>query len=131
MSLRELGAEPGNHKQIEEMLADVVTDMIETCLEEARRAPGDASTQPLGPDDDDHGNGGAPDKLPLIRLRVDYTGYSTIHSQRFGHRFVGKVANPLDVLLWAKTAARCVARPASSERSIRRTRSHRCLGSER
>jgi hypothetical protein len=29
--------------------------------------------------------------LPLIRLRVDYSGFSTINSQRFGQKFVGKV----------------------------------------
>jgi double-strand break repair protein MRE11 len=29
--------------------------------------------------------------LPLVRLRVDYTGYSTINSQRFGQKFVNKV----------------------------------------
>ncbi|KAK9868394.1 hypothetical protein WJX84_007759 [Apatococcus fuscideae] len=46
--------------------------------------------------------------LPLIRLRVDYSGFSTINTQRFGQHFVGKVANPHDVLLWQKAAARRV-----------------------
>lgn len=32
--------------------------------------------------------------LPLVRLRVDYTGFSTVNAQKFGQRFVGKVANP-------------------------------------
>jgi double-strand break repair protein MRE11 len=44
--------------------------------------------------------------LPLIRLRVDYTGFGTINSQRLGQKYVGKVANPHDMLLWAKAAAR-------------------------
>ena len=44
--------------------------------------------------------------LPLIRLRVDYTGFSTINAQRFGQQFVGKVANPHDLLLFQKTPAR-------------------------
>lgn len=48
--------------------------------------------------------------LPLIRLRVDYTGFSTINSQRFGQKFVSKVANPHDVLHWHKAAARKVAK---------------------
>jgi double-strand break repair protein MRE11 len=34
--------------------------------------------------------------------QVDYTGFSTINVQRFGQKFVGKVANPHDVLLWHK-----------------------------
>jgi double-strand break repair protein MRE11 len=37
---------------------------------------------------------------------VDYTGFNTINSQRFGQRFVGKVANPHDILLWSKSAVR-------------------------
>ncbi len=44
--------------------------------------------------------------LPLVRLRVDYTGFSTINAQRFGQRFVGKVANPHDLLLFQKAPAR-------------------------
>lgn len=45
-------------------------------------------------------------QLPLVRLRVDYTGFSTINTQRFGQRFVGKVANPHDIILWQKAAVR-------------------------
>jgi double-strand break repair protein MRE11 len=45
-------------------------------------------------------------KLPLVRLRVDYTGFSTINSQRFGQKFVSRVANPHDMLLFHKAAAR-------------------------
>eukprot|EP00775_Hariotina_reticulata_P011417 gene11417-11564_t len=33
-------------------------------------------------------------------------GFSTINSQRFGQKFVGKVANAQDMLLWAKAPAR-------------------------
>jgi hypothetical protein len=44
--------------------------------------------------------------LPLVRLRVDYTGFSTINAQRFGQQFVGKVANPHDLLLFQKAPAR-------------------------
>ena len=45
-------------------------------------------------------------ELPLVRLRVDYTGFSTINTQRFGQKFVGKVANPNDIVLWQKAPAR-------------------------
>eukprot|EP00192_Tetraselmis_astigmatica_P007580 CAMPEP_0117669346 /NCGR_PEP_ID=MMETSP0804-20121206/12080_1 /TAXON_ID=1074897 /ORGANISM="Tetraselmis astigmatica, Strain CCMP880" /LENGTH=749 /DNA_ID=CAMNT_0005477391 /DNA_START=78 /DNA_END=2327 /DNA_ORIENTATION=+ len=44
--------------------------------------------------------------LPLVRLKVDYTGFSTINVQRFGQQFVGKVANPKDILVFSKAAQR-------------------------
>ncbi|DAZ97502.1 TPA: hypothetical protein N0F65_009770 [Lagenidium giganteum] len=36
----------------------------------------------------------------LIRLRVEHTGFPVLHNQRFGGRFVGKIANPNDILLF-------------------------------
>ena len=36
----------------------------------------------------------------LVRLRVDHVGYATINNQRFGAKFIGKVANPTDILLF-------------------------------
>ena len=38
--------------------------------------------------------------------QVDYTGFSTINAQRFGQKFVGRVANPHDLLLFTKAASR-------------------------
>lgn len=39
--------------------------------------------------------------LPLIRLRVDYSGgYMTLNPHRFGQQFVDRVANPKDILLF-------------------------------
>jgi hypothetical protein len=37
---------------------------------------------------------------------VDHTGFSTLNSQRFGQKFVGRVANPHDMLAWHKAAVR-------------------------
>ena len=39
-------------------------------------------------------------------MQVDYTGFSTINAQRFGQKFVGKVASPHDILLWHKAPVR-------------------------
>lgn len=39
-------------------------------------------------------------------LQVDYSGFSTINTQRFGQKFVGKVANPNDMVLWQKAPQR-------------------------
>ena len=44
--------------------------------------------------------------LRLAPLQVDYSGFSTINTQRFGQKFVGKVANPNDMVLWQQAAAR-------------------------
>lgn len=38
--------------------------------------------------------------------QVDYTGFCTINAQRFGQKFVGRVANPHDLLLFSKAATR-------------------------
>ena len=43
---------------------------------------------------------------PVATQQVDYTGFSTINSQRFGHRLVDRVANPPDVLAWQKQPQR-------------------------
>ncbi|EXB89636.1 Double-strand break repair protein MRE11 [Morus notabilis] len=43
-------------------------------------------------------------KLPLIRIKVDYSGFMTINAQRFGQKYVGKVANPQDILIFSKAS---------------------------
>ena len=41
-----------------------------------------------------------------VRVRVDYSGFTTINTQRFGQTFVGVVANPNDIILWHKAPAK-------------------------
>jgi double-strand break repair protein MRE11 len=43
-------------------------------------------------------------KLPLVRIKVDYSGFMTINPQRFGQKYVGKVANPQDILIFSKAS---------------------------
>ena len=41
--------------------------------------------------------------LPIVRLKVDYSGgYASINPQRFGQNFVGKIANPSDLLIMTR-----------------------------
>jgi double-strand break repair protein MRE11 len=40
--------------------------------------------------------------LPLIRIRVEYTGYEVGNPQRFGQDFTDKVANPRDIVQFFK-----------------------------
>ncbi|KAK2080753.1 hypothetical protein QBZ16_000607 [Prototheca wickerhamii] len=82
-----------DHKQLKpddgEALTALLEARVEGMLERAARGR----------------SAGAPE-LPLVRLRVDYTGFSTINTQRFGARFVGRVANPHDIILWQRAAQR-------------------------
>ncbi|KAG2581949.1 hypothetical protein PVAP13_6KG080700 [Panicum virgatum] len=57
---------------------------------------------------------GSEPKLPLVRIkRLNcssggfYSGFSTINSKQFGQKYVGKVANPQDILLFTKSGKRC------------------------
>ncbi|KAK5834252.1 hypothetical protein PVK06_018129 [Gossypium arboreum] len=49
---------------------------------------------------------GSERKLPLVRVKVDYSGFMTINPQRFGQKYVGKVANPQDILIFSKSSKR-------------------------
>lgn len=45
-------------------------------------------------------------KLPLIRLKLDYTGYEAISFRSINNRFIGRVANPKSVLQLTKKIVR-------------------------
>ncbi|KAJ7535711.1 hypothetical protein O6H91_12G043300 [Diphasiastrum complanatum] len=78
--------DPNDQVAVTDYLGKVVQDLI-------ARAPGKAA--------------GCPElMIPLVRLRVDYTGFTTINPQRFGQKFVGKVANPHDILLLTRASRR-------------------------
>jgi double-strand break repair protein MRE11 len=50
--------------------------------------------------------------LPLVRLRIEHSGFHTINPQQFGHNFVGRVANYQDLLCFYKK--RAVRQPSSA-----------------
>ncbi|RCV29817.1 hypothetical protein SETIT_6G043700v2 [Setaria italica] len=56
-------------------------------------------------------------KLPLVRIKVDYSGFSTINSKQFGQNYVGKVANPQDILVFKKSGKRCKVTQGSTNSS--------------
>lgn len=58
-------------------------------------------------------------KLPLIRIKVDYSGFMTINPQRFGQKYVGKVANPQDILIFSKASRKGRSESAQFEDSER------------
>lgn len=53
-----------------------------------------------------------PPKLPLVRLRIDYTDVTTLSSAKLAARYVGRVANPGDLFLWHKARRGLGGRPA-------------------
>lgn len=38
-------------------------------------------------------------RIPICRLKIDYTGFEKLSTSRFGQQFAGKVANPESILL--------------------------------
>ncbi|KAG8043620.1 hypothetical protein GUJ93_ZPchr0458g22771 [Zizania palustris] len=80
----EVDVDPNDQASVLEHLDKIVRNLIEKC------------SHPTG-------NRSEP-KLPLIRIKVDYSGFSTINPQRFGQKYVGKVANPQDILIFSKSA---------------------------
>ncbi|XP_047251913.1 double-strand break repair protein MRE11 isoform X3 [Capsicum annuum] len=76
--------DPNDHSSILEHLDKVVRKLIERSNQKA--------------------NNGSVVKLPLVRVKVDYSGFMTINPQRFGQKYVGKVANPQDILIFSKSS---------------------------
>ena len=61
-----------------------------------------------------------PPPLPLIRLRVEHTEFESFNTQRFGQQFVGKVANPKDILHFhRKRSSKSTAKPAVNTTGVR------------
>ena len=42
------------------------------------------------------------DVMPIVRLRVEHTGFPTLNKQHFGQQFIQKVANPGEILRFFK-----------------------------
>ncbi|KAJ3345775.1 Double-strand break repair protein mre11a [Entophlyctis luteolus] len=78
-------------KRVEQVLVEKVEEMIETArnmwLEGNPEEPEDSFPK------------------PLIRLRVDYSSFTTLNPQRFGQKFVDRVANVKDILLFHRKRA--------------------------
>jgi double-strand break repair protein MRE11 len=58
------------------------------------------------------------DKRPLVRLKVEYTGFESISPQRFGQRFVNRVANPNEILSLYRKKTVKVRRPPCGPESV-------------
>lgn len=98
--LRELVLEEhGEERDLnnEEGLCELLADQIEEMLQEVQA---EYPTTPLTAADENR------QKYPLLRLKVDYTGYTTVNAQKFGARFVDRVANPSSLIKFHQKARR-------------------------
>ena len=64
-------------------------------------------------DEDDEEEEPEPPKVPIVRLKVEFTGFSTINLQRFGAQFTSKVANPDELLQFFRKKTPGVSKKAS------------------
>lgn len=78
-----------------ELLRKNALDRMEEVLVDARKAGNNAGEKDCNLKYKLH----RPEEV-LVRIRVEHSGFSTINNQRFGAQFVGKVANPGDILLF-------------------------------
>lgn len=85
--------------KVEEKLKAFLNDRVRAMIEEARKLSSVAEESYPGVKFNHRINDPT---LVLIRLRVESDGFTNLHVQRFGQKFVGNVANPGDLLLFAK-----------------------------
>ncbi|CAM9132136.1 unnamed protein product, partial [Chrysoparadoxa australica] len=83
-------AEVGKH------LETKMQEMLEDAKQLALQKPGEIEGQGFKLVD--------PDK-PLLRLRVEHSDFPVLNAYKFGHNFIGKVANPSSLLLFHKQRA--------------------------
>lgn len=81
--------DPGDVKKVERFLQATVERLIQQ-----------ANRQWLASNNTEEDDGDKTPPLPLIRLRVEYSGdaFNTYNRQRFGRMFTDRVANPNDIL---------------------------------
>jgi double-strand break repair protein MRE11 len=101
-NFEELDDEKNNPEEIAEFLSAKVEEMIETAKTKwEEQSKGVSETSGPGKLLKQYGKAL---QLPLIRLKVDYSGgFASVNPQRFGQRFADRVANPADILLMTRS----------------------------
>ena len=101
LSLAQPALNPQDLKSIEKFLCAKIDELIETAKREwiVRQGETFDSEQMEIP-------------LPLVRLKVDYSnGFTSFNPHRFGHVFVGKLANPKEVIFFYRKRAKPTSEP--------------------
>ena len=87
----------GEHDlQVEADLTEFLVQQVDAMLAEVAEKNDQARGTALTAADESLAN------FPLLRLKINYSGYGTINPAKFGARFVEKVANLSDILLFSK-----------------------------
>lgn len=112
LSEERFGLDPEDPR-IDEVMRELLTKEVEKLKEQAREDSRLLEKEVNG-NGGNGGNGNAGDcdlkkdlhfrvekpEQVLVRLKVEHSGFSTLHNQRFGSQFVNDVANPSDILLF-------------------------------
>ena len=88
--------DPNIEDKIAKVLQHKIDSMIAQGMESARAVETGAQTLQLD-------NRVKDPRLILLRVRVEHEGFISLNQQRFGALFVGKVANPSELLLFSKS----------------------------
>ena len=102
VSLRSIAGLDPNLPKVEDKIKDELTRKIRQMIDDARAEIADPVFERLDEFDDGPKYSLIEPRKVLIRLKVDYEGFSAINHQRFGAQFAGDVANPTEVLLLTK-----------------------------
>ncbi|AOA63668.1 Subunit of the MRX complex with Rad50p and Xrs2p [Komagataella phaffii CBS 7435] len=95
ISLTQLGLNPNSRNKKE--VLDFMIDEINGLIEEAQKSWLDKQAENSSSVDDSE----VDTPLPLVRLRVEYSGgFEVENPRRFSNRFVGKVANVNDIVIF-------------------------------
>ncbi|KDO27527.1 hypothetical protein SPRG_06794 [Saprolegnia parasitica CBS 223.65] len=87
VALRDIDGLDPNDPKVAEKMHSILTSRVQELLDEAHAELAAAHSDPME---------------ILVRLRVEHTGFPVINNQRFGGQFVGRVANPGDILLFTR-----------------------------
>jgi double-strand break repair protein MRE11 len=116
------------HSKIEEQIKDVLVTKINSMILEGREEVNQQLQQQQLLLQNGHSEAALQPRIKftlrephkvLLRLRVEHEGFPSLNQQRFGAQFVGEVANPADVLLFAKKRAPAANRATEGALSSR------------
>ena len=95
-----------NEEELRELLAEQVVDLLDELADAHEATPMTEHAESCL-------------KFPLVRLKVDYTGYTTTNPQVFGQRFVDRVANPSSMIHFHRKARKKEGKAGGDDKEAR------------